>query len=265
MRYEFYPDVFWITNFAMDLLVLLLVRRIRKHHGPLHRLFLAAVLGAAASVLFVLWLPGLLWYRLLIHILVNPAMLFLVFRQRNVLDFLKDFFWSYGVTILLGGVMSFGLQRADAWQYFPLWALFAYGVSTLIFYGFMAQKERKLCFELLVMTEQERLSLTGFLDTGNLLTDPIMHQPVHIIQEELLLDAITKEGLPIRYIPFHSLGQEQGLLPVVTLKAMYIRRPEDKESTLPAYIEKPVFGLAKEKLFQQKKYQVILNAGCNSI
>ena len=32
------------------------------------------------------------------------------------------------------------------------------------------------------------------------------------------------------------------------------------DGVMPIYLEKPVFGLAKEKLFQRKNYQVILNA-----
>ena len=115
-------------------------------------------------------------------------------------------------------------------------------------------------YEILLLLEDRNLMLCGFLDTGNLLRDPMLNQPVHIIQEDLIKDEIAKNKLFIRYIPYHSLGQEKGMIPVVTLKAMYIKGTGEKLKSPPIYLEKPVFGLAKEKLFQEKKYQVILNA-----
>ncbi len=60
--------------------------------------------------------------------------------------------------------------------------------------------------------------------------------------------------LPVRLIPFHSLGQESGLLEAVTLEGMYIMKEGH-----PLYLSKPVFGIADEKLFQDGRCDVILN------
>jgi len=109
----------------------------------------------------------------------------------------------------------------------------------------------------LILTGERQLKARGFLDTGNLLKDPVLNCPVHIIKGELLEQELTDGNLLIRLIPYHSLGTEHGLLETVTLEGMYILKGE-----VSVYLEKPVFGIAREKLFQEDKYDVILNGTC---
>ncbi len=260
MRYVFYPDVFWVTNFAMDILVLTLVRSIKKSRSSFWRILLSAALGASGSVLLFLGMHRFVLYQLITHALLNPLMILLSFPVKSLKSFCKDMITTYLLMMGLGGIVSFGMTTLGQWKQFWVWAIGGFGVCMLILSWLEGRKTEQLDFEILLLTQGQRLSLNGFLDTGNLLLDPILNQPVHIIQEQVLTAELKAEQLSIRYIPFHSLGQEHGLLPVVTLKAMYVRRVGEKESIPPLYIEKPVFGLAKEKLFQRKEYQVILNA-----
>lgn len=272
MKYVFYPDVFWVTNFAMDVLVLTLVRSIKRSRSCFWRILLSAAIGASASVLLFLWLstasvvlpfPGLrrfALYRLITHLLLNPLMLLLAFPQKSLKSFCKDLCAAYLAMMVLGGILSYGMTTLGQWKQFWIWALGGFGVCMLLLSWLESRKTKQLEYELLLLTKERRLALTGFLDTGNQLEDPILKQPVHIIREQVLTEALTEEQLSVRYIPFHSLGQEHGLLPVVTLQAMYVRGIGEKAGILPLYIEKPVFGLANEKLFQRKEYQVILNA-----
>lgn len=260
MKYEIYLDVFWVTNFVMDMLVLALVRRCRKSRSSLARILLSSAIGATGSVLLFLNIHDAMIYQILVHFMVNPIMILIGFPVKNLRGLLKDFFMTYLMTLLLGGILSWAMTALDQWEHFWIWALGGVGICMLFLHWMEEQKSEELSYELLLLTGERKLRLTGFLDTGNLLTDPVVKQPVHIIQEDVLREELLKERLAVRYIPFHSLGQEQGLLPVVTLQAMYLRAAEEQGEVLPLYIEKPVFGLAKEKLFQNKKYQVILNA-----
>ncbi len=272
MKYVFYPDVFWVTNFAMDTLVLTLVRSIKKSRSRFWRILLSAALGASGSVLLffglgaaraILLFHGLhlfSLYQLITHLLLNPLMILAAFPQKSLKGFCKDLCTAYLAMMVLGGILSYGMTTLGQWRQFWIWALGGFGICMLILSWLESRKTRQLAYELLLLTKEQRISLTGFLDTGNLLEDPILKQPVHIIREQVLHEALTKEQLPVHYIPYHSLGQEHGLLPVVTLQAMYVRCADGKEEQRPLYIEKPIFGLAKENLFQKGEYQVILNA-----
>lgn len=116
------------------------------------------------------------------------------------------------------------------------------------------KREKETVYDLLLVTGEGNISVKGFYDTGNLLTDPLVGRPVHIIKKEILKEQIQQGKLPVRLIPYHSLGQESGLLEAVTLEGMYIIRENH-----PVYLKKPVFGMAEEKLFQNDKCEVILN------
>ena len=261
MNYVFYPDVFWLTNFVMDMLVLLLVRYFRKSRSSLRRILLASAVGATGAVLLFLSLDSYLLYQFLVHFMLNPIMVFLSFPLSGIKRFIKDFLLVYLMMLLLGGILSWGMETLGQWKYFGLWAVGACGICALLIHFLEGRRLQQQNYEVLILTEQGKFRVKGFLDTGNLLRDPIVNQPVHIIQEEILKEEFLENQPAIRYIPFHSLGQERGLLPVVTLKAMYIKPMGEKEEIPPIYLEKPVFGLAKENLFQKKNYQVILNAG----
>lgn len=263
MRYKIYLDVLLLHTFAMDALALLLVRRLNHPQEKRVRMFLSAGFGAAGSAILFLRLCSFRWYQLSVHLLINPLMILLAFGRRGKKEFAKDLGWTYALMFLLGGVLSWGMETLGQRRVFWIWALGGLALGCLLVYGIGRQRESSWRYEILLLTGEEKLILSGYLDTGNLLIDPTVHQPVHIIQEELLDEILKKEQLPLRYIPFHSLGQAEGLLPVVTLRAMYLRQSKGRKEQTPVFVERPVFGLAKEKLFEHRDYQVILNASCN--
>lgn len=265
MKYIFYPDVFWVSNFAMDFMVLYLVRYVRKSRSSMLRVIVACTMGATVSLILFLVLRQFELYQMFSHFVLNPCMILIAFPIKGKKRFWKDLFFVYGLMLLLGGILTWFLGNIGRWNDFWLYAVAAVGICALILHGIERGKTEQQAYEILLLTGNRSVNLQGFLDTGNLLTDPFVNQPVHILLEEVLQEELTKEQLAIRYIPYHSLGQEQGLLPTVTLKAMYIRRCTQDTKEAPIYLEKPVFGLAKEKLFQKKDYQVILNAGSISV
>lgn len=262
MTYEFYLDVFWVTNFVMDFFALAAARCLKKGHGPLYRLALASAFGSTGSALLFLMLRHYVLYQVLIYLLINPLMIFIGWRIGSVREFFKDYLLVYLVMWLLGGIMNWGGNTITGSRYFWLWALLGCGICMIVLHLLDARREENLICDILLQTPEQNLSLKGFVDTGNLLMDPLVNQPVHIIREDVLESELKKEELSIRYIPYHSLGQEQGLLPVVTLKGMYISKAGNKKAEAPKYVEKPVFGMTKEKLFQNRDYQVIVNARC---
>ena len=92
----------------------------------------------------------------------------------------------------------------------------------------------------------KRVQGTGFLDTGNMLVEPISGAGVSIVTKELFQKLLTKEEkielsnilregminnrgtLLLRYIPYHSVGESQGMLPGILVDEMEIRLPDGK-------------------------------------
>jgi sigma-E processing peptidase SpoIIGA len=261
MQYEIYIDVFFLTNFVIDFLALLFAGGLNKRRGSLYRLTASAMFGSVSTVLLFLSLPSFLIYQLLVHLLVHPLMLLIAWKRTGRFDFLRDYLMVYLHIWLLGGLLNWGLSLSND-AYFWIWVMAGCGSMAVVIRLVEERKAKGRIFSVLLQTSERNLPLKGLWDTGNLLTDPLGNRPVHIIQEELLSQELNENKLSIRLIPYRSLGQEHGLLPVVTLKGMYIQSLEkhNKQTEVPIYIEKPVLGLAKEKLFEKKEYQIILNA-----
>lgn len=258
VKYELYVDVWFVTNFTMDSVALWISGKLMKQKTRGKRLFLAGFLGTAAAMMCFFFMKNYNCYLLVVHFVINPLMVFLCFGKRNWKEFLMQYFFTYLSVILLGGVLEFcrGMWNST----YGYWV----AVAGAIAFIFLAEKvtdiwkkQKDTVVEVLILTGERQLKAKGFLDTGNLLKDPLVNRPVHIINGELLEQELEAGKLLIRLIPYHSLGRENGLLETVTLEGMYILKGE-----ISVYLEKPVFGIAREKLFQSDRYDVILNGMC---
>lgn len=258
MKYELYADVWFATNFIMDSIALWICGKLMKQKIRVRRVILGSLLGTTGSILFFFFLKSYTFYLLLVHLVINPVMVFICFRSRRWKEFLAQWFFTYLVVIFMGGILEFSMGMWNSTIFYWIAVL---GAVALIFLAeeieSVWKRKRETVFELLILTGREQISARGFFDTGNLLRDPLVNRPVHILKRELLEKELEEGKLSIRLIPFHSLGTENGLLETVTLEGMYILKEE-----VPIYLEKPVFGIAREQLFQSNDYDVILNGTC---
>lgn len=258
MKYELYADVWFLTNFTMDSVALWVCGKLMKQKRKNRRLLAAGLFGTTAAMTCFFLMKSYLCYLLVVHFVVNPLMVFWYFESKKAREFLTQYLFTYVVVILLGGIMEFlrGFFRNS-----PGYYLAVVGAVAFIFLAEKGsevwKKQKDTVVELLILTEERQFQAKGFLDTGNLLRDPLVNRPVHIIKEEMLGQELAEKKLLVRLIPYHSLGKENGLLETVTLEGMYIIRGE-----VSVYLEKPVFGIAREELFQKDKYDVILNGTC---
>lgn len=255
MKYEIYADIWFLTNFIMDSIALLAAGKLTKRQIRVKRLLLGGFVGTSGSMFLFFVMKHYVLYQLAVHLLVNPLMVYLCYPSKRKMEFLSQWLLTYLAFVLLGGTMEWGMQNLGEKKYFAV-CLAAAGVFLTAAGKILEQfkREKETVYDLLLVTREGNISVQGFYDTGNLLTDPLVKRPVHIIKKEILWKQIQEENLPIRLIPFHSLGNESGLLEAVTLEGMYILRENH-----PIYLDKPVFGIAEEKLFQNNKCDVILN------
>lgn len=255
MEYGLYADVWFLTNFTMDSIALLAAGKVMGERIRVRRLLFGSLVGTFGSMLLFFQLTDYTCYQLCVHFLVNPLMVWLCYRSKGKKSFLAQWSVTYLSFILLGGLIEWGMEHgAGTGQLF----LCLLGAALFLIAPFYMLKwlkrEKETIYDLLLVTREGNLSVKGFYDTGNLLVDPLGGRPVHIIRKQILWERIEKEGLPVRLVPFHSLGQESGLIWAVTLEGMYILKEGH-----PLYLKKPVFGMAEETLFQDGRCDVILN------
>ena len=257
-----YIDLFFLWNFWMNALVLLLVRQITKTYRTI-QCFISAVLGAVGACF------GLVLYAcfekasllILTESIVILFMNILSFGRKNLLWHLLLFLMAGAITagIFLYLVSFLGVD-VDALSIGIVSAVAAVFCFLLEKKSRIRWKEEHMKAKTVLEFGDRKLFATALIDTGNKLYDPIFHKPVILVDEKMLGEMIVlcKENHPekLHFIPFHSVGQENGLLEGVTFDCVKIKWQE-KQLTYYDVIA----AATKESLYKGKEYQVIFHCG----
>ncbi len=188
-------------------------------------------------------------------------------------------FYFSNVGARLGAVYSNGIL------YFNLpWTILA--LSGAVFYTSVKLftiitkrniQGKNLKKKILLYFKENFVEVTALMDTGNSLVDPISLSPVIIVEYKLLknlfskdvredLDRIgneniewimkdvTHKGLPVRLIPFASLGKENGLL-----LGFVPDKIEIYDNCGVRIIDKCVVGIYERQLSKDKSFGALLN------
>ena len=106
MYYELYIDVFFLENFMLDSLLLLIVNRITNNGRSYGRILLGGGLGSLLTCLVIaLPFPSVL-RLILFHTAVNSAMLFAGLRITGLPQFIRMLLILYASAFILGGIMQ---------------------------------------------------------------------------------------------------------------------------------------------------------------
>ena len=127
----------------------------------------------------------------------------------------------------------------------------AKGVWEWIYYQ---GKCKNVCCEVMLRQGNNRIKVNAIIDTGNRLRDHVTGKPVSIITKKTA--AMLWEELPIqklRYLPYHTIGKKNGILPVLVLDEMVLYLEQKVQ------IQNPLIGICQEQ-DDMGIYEMILNS-----
>lgn len=255
MEYEIYIDVFAMTNFGMDLLALFLTDIFLGRGRSFRKLVFPSLFGTTVGMLLFFLLNNYGLYTILIHFLVNPCMVWLAFKEQTKRRFLEDWGVAYLLVLLSGGIMQWiyntvfhGKYRIYAMLLTILPAFFA-----AAFWRYQSAVGKRI-YEVWLFAEGGSTRMLAYYDTGNLLMDPYVKEPVSIIAEHAAKELLNQE-LPGRLIVYSSLGENHGMINAYTLEKMLIYKGKQVVTVEPVII-----GVANDQLFSHGEYQMILNS-----
>ena len=260
MYYELYIDVLFLVNFLMDYILLLVAGRILKCTATHGSICLGALLGALLTCMTVaVKMPCAFVKFVLFHGFINIVMIKIGLRIRGRRKCVKAFIVLYISAFLVGGIFGFFYQYVRG--YIEVGSLFLF-VAIACYYvssGILSMLMKLLRFgnyycQVLLILGDNQCRAQAYVDTGNHLTDQLTGKAVSIIGKDTAKQLLHNH-LPdrIRYIPYCTIGRNQGVLPVITLDRMCIEG-EEKE-----WIEHPLVGISDTKLSKQDEYDMILN------
>lgn len=248
-----YADLLFLTEFMNDCLVLSIVKAMTGYHTTKKRLLAGSLTGAFISTLLAIVFPDApIIFNIAAGIILCLAMIWICFNPKIRSSFFRLFLHTYAAAFILGGVISFIEQYIPS---LPVPIIFIMGFillkTGLLIASYINKKGGKLC-RVNIKFQDEVLSYTALIDTGNLLIDNESKLPVSVIAAESVpKSCITK---PTHTITFNSLGCTNGALEIIYAPYICVEYKGEKK-----LIEKAPLGLAGHKLSASDSYQMIIS------
>lgn len=250
MYYEFYIDQFFLEHLITGYFLLRLTSFLCRDTVPRRRSLLGAL--ANASVMTIAILGGLKTAGLLGIAAAGAA----AYGRRDIRWFGRRLLALAFVTVCFGGTAGAVLQLLGIPVCAGVGAAFAllwYCGKRLIAGSVRTEDQVAVKLEWNGQTQ----TVTGMVDTGNQLTEPLTGRPVSIVDQ-----ACAKKLLPEGWegrrgfylIPYHSIGTDRGWLRGVAVDRMYVKRSQDWVE-----IEHPILALYEGTVSAKGRYQLILH------
>lgn len=279
-EYVIYLDVFFLLNFIMAYMIILLTARIIKNAANKKRYCLAAVIFALYSVLILKPLFIHLFNTTFLNIIVAAVISGIAFGFTDIKTYFRNILLLLTVTAGFLGVINFLYYSTTMGKYtrnllcgtsdrmvngrrFIIVSVLAYILLNLIMEIInYIRKDESTFFDVKLTHKGRSVMARALYDTGNSLVEPFSGEEVHIAEYKLLKiilegDEHIKEKIYI--IPFHSIGMENGTMYGIRIDEMVIIYQGK-----PIFIYNPIIGIYKGSISSSGKYSVILNGNIDS-
>lgn len=293
MKLEVYIDLVFGVNLIMDYLLLEVMQKLVKKNSKMGRKIFAAILGglgACFSIMVPTFRSGI--FMILFGVILAGFMLKIAFRYETMKALARDILVYYAITFLVGGILNYLYYYTSAGYYITEFMRILPSKALNFFYlicffaiagGFIhlvkriliqMKGTRELFYNVELVFGEKKITCKGFLDTGNHLREPVSKRPVviadldgirDILPEELIdyakdfmSDAIHKNidrfVVRIKWIPYHAVGTEEGILPGIVFDEVNILK-EDRVVHNPNI----TVAIYQGKLTVDNSYHIILH------
>ncbi len=271
MYYEFYIDVYFLENLVMNYLILRMTGKAEKCACAVWRTIASSVLGAVcACAIAVAPVHRMAFLSVTLSFLYGVAMVAVSYGAYGWDTVMRTVTVFYLSALLLGAIWQL-LERYLHMSFFAAMPV-GYVGARAVFTVWQRRKNRaQYVYEVTITEKGKTVSVKGLMDSGNQLVMPGTGKPVQIVDFQVacaLLSAKEIEELEcmlrlrasgessgrFTYIPYHSIGKERGILPVMTLDSVRIKHGESVWNT-----KKVAAAISKTAVSYGGEYQMILH------
>ncbi len=227
MKQTIYIDVLICINLFINYFLLLAVSKFLSLPVKRPRLFAAAALGAAGSLIILV--PEInLFLSFFMKLILSVAIVLVAYPFYGIKQFLRELATFYIMSFAFAGFMLAlwyfiapqGLIIKNSVVYFNISPLLLI-IMTVICYFLIRlinritgrQAPENLFCKIQIDYNGKSVSCSAKVDTGNTLTEPFSNAPVAVVCEECIAALIPPEDSgKIRFVPFQAISGS-GLLP----------------------------------------------------
>ena len=226
---KIYLDIIFITNFIFDFIILVSTSLILKRNIKIYRLFFGSMIGSLSLLILFIRMNNieLFMYR----ILVSIFMIIFTFDYKNIKYTLKNIYYLYIISILLGGFLTLINNELSNYNLGIIFIrnnanlniFISIILSIILLLSYIKQiKNLKTnynkYYKVDIYFNDYDISFNGFLDTGNKLIDPYKGRPIILVSERLIRN-IDKDNY--LFVPYHTVSGSS-MLKCIKANKIYI-------------------------------------------
>lgn len=174
--------------------------------------------------------------RLLLELITIILMITIAFKYKNIRYFLTNMLYTYILSILLGGLIYLFNSKVTLNIYLNYLVIIILSIEVMTLYIKEYKKIKNTYNNYykvdIYFKDKEKISLIGFLDTGNNLYDPYKKRPI------ILVDKKYQKEDKFILVPYHTINGE-GLLKCIKPEKVYIEKIGYKTNLLVAFSSSP--------------------------
>ncbi|MBE6156910.1 MAG: hypothetical protein E7161_04095 [Firmicutes bacterium] len=213
-----YIDLLFILNFIYDGLILITVSTALKRKVPFKRIIFGSLIGGLST--FLIFIPINKYILFILKILAGLLMVLVTFKYKNIKYFANNVLYLYMCSVILAGFLYFLKIEFKNLSY-----LISLSIAPLILYLYIKEQNQlkkvvnyyKEIF--ITLKNNYVLELTGFIDSGNKLKDPITNKYIILINKNKI-KGIYNIRSPI-YVPIKTVNNTS-LLECISIKNLII-------------------------------------------
>lgn len=231
---KMYIDLFFIFNVIMDYIIIMSTSILLKRRTSYIRMILSSLIGGISSLVLFTSLN-----KIVIEIVSIVIMVFISFGYKGIRYLINNILYMYILSTLLGGIIYLFNIKVSNSMFLTYLIIIFISIEIMILYIKENKKMRSIYNNYykvdIYFKDREKLSLIGFVDTGNNLYDPYKKRPVIIVPNKYI-----KEDKYI-LVPYHTINGN-GLLKCIKPDIIFIDGIGYKGNVLIGFSDSFNFG-----------------------
>ena len=228
---KMYIDLFFIFNFVIDFIITLSVSIILKRKSSYIRMILSSLLGGFSSLLLFTSLN-----KILIEIISIVLMVVISFGYKGIRYVIKNILYMYILSTLLGGIIYLFNIKVSNNVFLSYLIIIIIAIEVMVLYIKENKKMKNIYNNYykvdIYFKSNDKLSLIGFVDTGNNLYDPYKKRPIILISNKYY----RNDNFIL--VPYHTLSGN-GLLKCIKPDIIFIEGIGYKGNVLVGFYDSP--------------------------
>lgn len=178
---KIYLDLFFIFNIITDAIIIMGVSYILKRKTTTKKIIISSIFGGISSLVLFTSIN-----KILIEVVSIIMMCIIAFKYKNIRYTIKNVFYMYIISVILGGLLYlFNIKIDDSILYYLVIIVIGWEVTILYCKEISKLKNNyNNYYKVDIYFDEDKLSLIGFMDTGNNLYDIYRHRPIILVNKK---------------------------------------------------------------------------------